>query len=273
MSDYRAPGRGRCSLVGFGLGVATFVAYSIILLPIVVIVISSFNPSSALTFPPSSLSLKWYREFFATDDMVNALVWSIVIAVSSSIVAVLLGTAAAVALIRGKLPMKGAINTILLTPLIFPGLILGVALLLYFQHLNAPLLLRVGSAHILLGIPFVVRSVISSLDLFDIRIEEAAIIHGASPLKAFATVTLPSIQPGIVAGAIFAFVVSFGEVNASLFLTGPGLSTLPIQIYSQIQYGSEQVVVAAAATVQMGLVVIMILVLERIFGLSLTTAA
>jgi putative spermidine/putrescine transport system permease protein len=272
--EYRALGHNqRTSWLSVGLGAATVLAYSIILLPIIVIVISSFNPSSALTFPPSSLSLRWYREFFATDDMVNSLLWSITIAIASSIAAVLLGTLAAVALVRGKLPMKGAINAALLTPLIFPGLILGVALLLYFQHLNAPLVLRVISAHILLGVPFVVRSVISSLDLFDIRIEEAAIIHGASPVRAFAMVTLPSIQPGIVAGAIFAFVVSFGEVNASLFLTGPGLSTLPIQIYSQIQYGSEQVIVAAAATVQMGLVVILIFVLERIFGLSVTTAA
>jgi putative spermidine/putrescine transport system permease protein len=263
----------RFNLLGFGLGIATAFAYAIILLPILVIVVSSFNPSSALTFPPNGLSLKWYKEFFANDDMVNSLIWSITIAMVSSVAAVLLGTIAAVALIRGDFPLKGAINAVLLTPLIFPGLILGVALLIYFQNLNAPLVVRVLSAHILLGIPFVVRSVISSLDLFDIRIEEAAIIHGASPIKAFLLVTLPSIQPGIVAGAVFAFVVSFGEVNASLFLTGPGLSTLPIQIYSQIQYGSEQVIVAAAATIQMGLVVVLIFVLERIFGLSVTTAA
>src|SRR5260221_10175360 len=120
MSDSRASEQERWSLLGFGLGVATFLAYSIILLPIVVIVISSFNPSSALTFPPSSLSLKWYKEFFATDDMVSALVWSIVIAVSSSVVAVLLGTAAAVALIRGKLRLKGASNPFLALPVILP---------------------------------------------------------------------------------------------------------------------------------------------------------
>lgn len=253
------------------VGAVTIMSYCIILLPILVIIVSSFNPSSALYFPPKALSLRWYTEFFATDDMVDGLKWSIVIAILASAVSVVIGTMAAVALVRSRLPFKGVINSILLTPLIFPGLILGVALLLYFQMLNMPLLLRVMSAHILLGIPFVVRSVMSSLDLFDVRIEEAAIIHGASPVRAFFKVTLPSIQPGIVAGAIFAFVVSFGEINATLFLSGPGLSTLPVQIYSQIQYGTEQVVVAAASTVQMGLVVVLVIVLEKVFGLSVTS--
>lgn len=253
------------------LAAATVVAYAAILLPIVVIIISSFNPSSALTFPPQGLSLRWYFEFFNTQDMVSGFVWSLVIAVIAAIASVLLGTLAAIALARGRFPFKGAINAFLLTPLIFPGLILGIALLLYFQMMHVPLLARIAAAHILLGVPFVVRSVLSSLDLFDIRIEEAAIIHGASPVRAFFKVTLPSIQPGIVAGAVFAFVVSFGEVNATLFLTGPGLSTLPVQIYSQIQYGSEQVIVAAASTLQMGLVVALIVVLEKVLGLSITT--
>ncbi|WP_454917717.1 ABC transporter permease [Xanthobacter sediminis] len=267
-----SPRRSRFDPGNMALGLATAVAYAVILLPIVVIIISSFNPSSALTFPPSRVSLRWYFEFFDTADMVSGFVWSVVIAVISAFVAVVLGTLAAVALSRGRLPFKGAINALLLTPLIFPGLILGVALLLYFQTMHVPLLVRITAAHILLGVPFVIRSVISSLDLFDIRIEEAAIIHGASPVRAFMKATLPSIQPGIVAGAVFAFVVSFGEVNATLFLTGPGLSTLPIQIYSQIQYGSEQVIVAAASTLQMGLVVVLIVVLEKVFGLSVTTA-
>lgn len=271
-SEISHPPRRRFNPGNIALGAATAVAYAVILLPIVVIVISSFNPSSALTFPPSTISLRWYFEFFDTADMMSGFVWSVIIAVIAALAAVMLGTLAAVALSRGRLPFKGAINAFLLTPLIFPGLILGVALLLYFQMMHLPLLARITAAHILLGVPFVMRSVISSLDLFDIRIEEAAVIHGATPVRAFLKVTLPSIQPGIVAGAVFAFVVSFGEVNATLFLTGPGLSTLPIQIYSQIQYGSEQVIVAAASTLQMGLVIVLIIVLEKVFGLSVTTA-
>lgn len=254
-----------------GNGIVTTVAFLIILLPIIVIVVSSFNPSSALSFPPKELSLRWYREFFAASDMLDGLFWSVVIALMTAVASVVLGTLGAIALVRGRFPFKRAVNALLLSPLIFPGLILGVALLLYFQLLDISPVVRVTAAHILIGVPFALRAVLSSLDLFDVRIEEAAIIHGASPVRAFFTVTLPGIQPGIVAGAVFAFVASFGEINATLFLTGPGLSTLPVQIYSQIQYGSEQVIVAAASTVQMGLVVVMVLVLEKVFGLSITT--
>jgi putative spermidine/putrescine transport system permease protein len=246
-------------------------AFLVVLLPIFIIVVSSFNPSSALSFPPKSLSFRWYYEFADSRDMVNGLFWSMVIACLAAVACVVLGTLGAVALLRGRFPFKRTINALLLSPLIVPGLILGVALLLYFQVFDLPPLMRVVAAHVLIGIPFALRAVMSSLDLFDVRIEEAAIIHGASPLRAFMKVTLPSIQPGIVAGAIFAFVASFGEINATLFLTGPGLSTLPVQIYSQIQYGSEQVIVAAASTVQMSLVIIMILILEKGFGLSLST--
>lgn len=250
---------------------AAIIAFAVVLLPIAVIVLSSFNPSSALSFPPKSLSLRWYYEFADSRDMVNGLFWSVVIACLAAVASVALGTLAAVGLLRGQFPFKRTINALLLSPLIVPGLILGVALLLYFQILDLPPLMRVVAAHALIGVPFALRAVMSSLDLFDIRIEEAAIIHGASPLRAFMEVTLPSIQPGIVAGAIFAFVASFGEINATLFLTGPGLSTLPVQIYSQIQYGSEQVIVAAASTVQMSLVIVMIVILEKGFGLSVST--
>lgn len=254
-----------------GNGFMTGIAFTIVLLPIIVIVISSFNPSPALSFPPSEFSLRWYREFFAASDMIDGLFWSVIIAILTAVMSVILGTLGAVALVRGRFPFKRTINALLLSPLIFPGLILGVALLLYFQLLEIPPVIRVTAAHILIGVPFALRAVLSSLDLFDIRIEEAAIVHGASPVQAFFKVTIPSIQPGIVAGAVFAFVASFGEINATLFLTGPGLSTLPVQIYSQIQYGSEQVIVAAASTVQMALVVVMVLVLEKVFGLSIST--
>ena len=256
-------------LVVAGRITVTILGYAIVLLPIAVIVAASFNPSPALIFPPKELSLRWYREFYES-EMIVALWWSVLIAVITAVASVLLGTLAAIALVRGRIPFRRAVNAVLLSPLIFPGLILGVALLLYFQLLDAPPLLRIVAAHVLIGVPFALRAVLSSLDLFDVRIE-AAIIHGASPLRAFFKVTLPGIQPGIVSGAIFAFVASFGEINATLFLTGPGLSTLPVQIYSQIQYGSEQVIVAAASTVQMTLVVVMIVILEKVFGLSVTT--
>jgi putative spermidine/putrescine transport system permease protein len=215
------------------------------------------------------VSLRWYGEFFDDDEMTTGFLWSVIVAVAAAVIGVVIGTLAAVALVRYRMPGKPLVTAFLMSPLVFPGLILGMALLLIFQIVNTPILLRLILAHALLGIPFVIRSVISSLDTFDVSIEEAACIHGASRIKAFMMVTLPSIQGGIVAGAVFAFVVSFGEINATLFLTGPGLSTLPVHIFSQIQFGAEQVTVAAASTMQMLLVVVLVFALEKL-GYSVT---
>ncbi|CVI63605.1 ABC transporter permease (plasmid) [Agrobacterium leguminum] len=246
------------------------IVFLLVLAPVVVIALVSFNPGNDLTFPPQAISLRWYEAFFADSQMTSGLIWSIVVAVAACVLSIVLGTLAAVALTRLRLPFKSTIEAFLLSPLVFPGLILGVALLLASQFVGMSIVLRLILAHTLLGIPFVIRSVMSSLNLFDVAIEDAACVHGASRLRAFMLVTLPSIQGGVAAGAIFAFVVSFGEINATLFLVGPGLATLPIHMFSQIQFGAEQVVVAAASTVQMALVVILIFALEKV-GLSVAT--
>lgn len=255
--------------VRLALGTCVTGVLLLVLLPVIVIAIASFNPSMELSFPPKSLSLKWYYDFFADEQMTDGFIWSLVLAVASSAVSIVLGTLAGIALVRFRFPFSSTIGAFLMSPLVFPGLILGIALLLAFQLVGLPIIVRLVMAHTLLGIPFVMRSVISSLENFDVSIEEAACIHGASRVKAFLLVTLPSIQGGIVAGAVFAFVVSFGEVNATLFLVGPGVTTLPIHIFSQIQFGAEQVIVAAASTLQMLLVIVLVLLLEKA-GLSVT---
>jgi putative spermidine/putrescine transport system permease protein len=244
--------------------------YVLILAPIVVIVIASFNPSPALHFPPASLSLRWYWQFFSNDQMTSGFMTSLMIAAVAAAAATVLGTMAGLAFVRFSFPLKGLLGAVLLSPLVFPGLILGVALLLCFQFVGLPILLRLVFAHTLLGVPFVMRSVIAGLEMFDFAIEEAARIHGATPWQAFSRAVLPSIQGSVVAGAVFAFVVSFGEVNATLFLVGPGTTTLPVEIFSQIQFGAEQVIVASASTLQMALVVVLVLALQKLLGLSLT---
>lgn len=275
MTAVAAPGireRAAGARIPFGrlaLLAVVVLVYALILAPIVVIVVSSFSPSMALQFPPKALSLRWYREFFDHEQMVSGFTMSLIVAVIASAIAVVLGTAAALAFVRYRFPLKEALGALLLSPLVFPGLILGVALLLSFQFVGVPIFARLVLAHTLLGIPFVMRSVVAGLEMFDIAIEEAARIHGASPWRAFRLATLPSIQGSVVAGAVFAFVVSFGEINATLFLIGPGTTTLPVEIFSQIQFGAEQVIVASASTLQMVLVVALVLILEKVFGLSL----
>jgi putative spermidine/putrescine transport system permease protein len=123
-------------------------------------------------------------------------------------------------------------------------------------------------AHSILGMPFVIRAVSASLLAVDPVLEEASQSLRAGPLRTFGLITLPLIWPGILSGAMFAFILSFGELNTALFLTGPGVTTLPIEIFSYLQFQGGQLVIAAASAVQVGMIAVMVVILERLVGLS-----
>lgn len=251
------------------LAALTVAVYMVILAPIAVVVVASVSPTEVFTFPPAGFSLHWYRDFFADQSMQEGFILSFVVAALSSVISLVLGTLAAVALTRERFHLRDFITSFFLSPIVFPSLITGVALLLYFRLLGVPILPGLVLGHAIISVPYVIRTVAASLALFDVSLEEAARIHGASPLRAFLRVTLPVVQPGIVAGAVFAFIVSFSEVNVTLFLSGPGAATLPIHIFSQLQFGAGQVIIAAASTLQILLILVLMLVVEKLFGLSL----
>ncbi|HEV8306284.1 MAG TPA: ABC transporter permease [Methylomirabilota bacterium] len=251
-----------------GLGLLTAVVYLGILAPILVVVLASVSPTEVFTFPPPGVTLKWYQEFFRDSNMRDGFWLSFVVAAGSAVISLVLGTAAALGLTRERFALRHLVSAFFLSPIIFPSLITGVALLLFFRALGVPTLPGLILGHAIISVPYVIRTVAASLAGFDVTIEEAARIHGASPLRAFVRVTLPIIQPGIMAGAVFAFIVSFSELNVSLFLSGPGAATLPIHIFSQIQFGAGQVVIAAASTLQIVLIVGLMVVVEKLFGIS-----
>ncbi len=251
-----------------GLGLLTAIVYLGVLAPILVVVLASVSPTEVFTFPPPGFTLRWYREFFGDSNMREGFWLSFVVATVSAVGALGLGTAAAIGLTRERFVLRHVVSAFFLSPVIFPSLITGVALLLYFRTLGLPTLPGLILGHAIISVPYVIRTVAASLAGFDVSLEEAARIHGAPPLRAFLRVTLPVIQPGILAGAVFAFIVSFSELNVSLFLSGPGAATLPIHIFSQIQFGAGQVVIAAASTLQILLIVGLMVVVERLFGIS-----
>ncbi len=251
------------------LGALTAAVYAVILAPIAVVVVASVSPTEVFTFPPAGFSLHWYRDFFADQSMQEGFILSFVVAALSSVISLVLGTLAAVALTRERFHLRDFITSFFLSPIVFPSLITGVALLLYFRRLGVPILPGLVLGHAIISVPYVIRTVAASLALFDVSLEEAARIHGASPLRAFLRVTLPVVQPGIVAGAVFAFIVSFSEVNVTLFLSGPGGGPRPIHIFSQLQFGAGQVIIAAASTLQILLILALMLLVEKLFGLSL----
>jgi len=234
--------------------------------PTLVIIPMSFAGKKSLVFPPQGFSLQWYENFFTNPQWFGSLIVSAKVAVMVSVVATVIGTMAAIGIERMKGRAGGIIRAILITPMIVPGVVLAVGI--YAVYLDTQL---VGTwtgyvlAHTLLAIPFVVIAVGANLAVFDERLETAAASLGASRLTTFFLITLPLILPGILSGALFAFVTSFDEVIVSLFITSPQLKTLPVQIFSSMTRDADPTVAAVGSLIF--LVTTLIIGLGLIFGM------
>lgn len=243
--------------------------YVLVLGPIVIVLITAFSASEFFAFPPKGLSLRWFVTFFGTDSLRSAFLRSIEIAVVAAAAATILGTMAALFVARRKGFAATLLQALFLAPLVFPAIVLGLSLLLFYKLIGGvPDFLGLMIAHTVLGMPFVIRSVGASLLSVDPSLEEASQSLRAGPWRTFGHVLVPLIWPGILSGGMFAFIVSFGELNTALFLTGPGVTTLPIEIFSYLQFQGGQLVIAAASAVQVGMIVLIVLLLERMVGLS-----
>jgi putative spermidine/putrescine transport system permease protein len=239
-----------------------------LLLPIVIVVLFAFNPANYIAFPPSGVSLRWFEKFFASREFMNALALSLELAATTFVLATLFGVSAALALVRGRVPFGGFIAAVFLSPLMMPAILTGLALFQFYVLLDVgrPFWgLLVG--HVVITVPYVIRTTVAVLANFDRSLEEAARNLGASPLITFREVTLPLIRPGVIAGGIFAFIVSFDQFPLSLFLVTPGRETLPIQLFNYLRYDFDPTV-AAAATVSILISVGVVLILERTVGLQ-----
>ncbi|MCW4115723.1 ABC transporter permease [Aurantimonas sp. MSK8Z-1] len=242
------------------------IAMGLILGPIVIVLVLSFSSGNSLSFPPPGLSLQWFVEFFHAGQMRDAFLLSIGLAFAAACGSTLVGLLTALYTTRRRGIVGSILQTLAMAPLVFPALILGLALLLLYRTINMPVLPGLFVAHVVVCLPYAFRAVLTSLQSFDTRYEEAAHSLGAGPVRAFIRVTLPIIWPGVLSGWLFAFVVSFGELNTALFLTGPGVTTLPIEIFSYLQFQGNQLVVAAASALQVGVILLLLLAAERVIG-------
>jgi putative spermidine/putrescine transport system permease protein len=211
--------------------------------------------------------MRWFEKFFASRDFMNALRLSLEVAVMTTVAATLFGASAALALARGGLPGSRAITAIMLSPLMLPAILTGLAL---FQTY---VLLDVGRplwglvlGHTLVSIPYVVRTTLAVLHNFDTRLEEAAQNLGAGALRTYFEVTLPLTKPGVMAGAVFAFIVSFDQFPISLFLVSPGHETLPITLFNYLKFDLDGTI-GAASVVSILLAVLVVIGLDRTVGL------
>lgn len=218
-----------------GLGILAVLIGLYLISPILVIVPMSFSEDAFLSFPPKGFTLKWYENLINDASWIRAALNSVGIASLSALSSVVLGTLAALALVRGKIPFRGPTMAILLSPLIVPFVIVGLAVYISFLGLGlTQTTLGFVLVHTSLGVPYVMINVIASLGAVDRELEMAAMNLGAGPIETFFRITMPLILPGMLAGALFAFITSWDEVVVAIFMSGPDLTTLPVKMWSGI---------------------------------------
>ena len=231
------------------LGVLLAAILFVLVLPTLIVVPVSFGTADYIEFPPSGLTLRWYAEYFSDPDWIAATLFSLRIAVATSLAATVVGTLTAIALVRGNVPGKAVIQGLALSPLIVPHIIIAIALYLVF----APLHLTGNFfgflvAHTMLAVPFVVITVTAALQRFDVSLELAALNCGASRTRAFFSIVLPNIAPGVAAGAVFAFISSFDEATVSFFISGIEGKTITRKLFEDIDFDLTPVI-AVVSTV------------------------
>ncbi len=236
--------------------------------PLVIVLGAALSDTSYLTFPPQGLSMRWFTNIFQIEAFRRTIVTSLEIAILSTGIALLVGVPAAYALNRYRIQLPGWLSTLFVLPVLVPELVLGFSLLKNVAtQFHAPIFVSLTLGHALLVLPYVVRVISAALASFDFSIEEAAISLGSRRLKTFFTIVLPNVRSGVIAAFILAFITSINDVSISIFLTGPGMSTLPIQILAHMEQFFDPTV-ASVSVLLMLLTVAVMAVVERTLGLT-----
>ncbi len=254
------------------LGLHTLVLFGFLYVPVAVVAVLSFTPRSIPAFPMPGFSLRWYANLVPGGEfdaaLVEAFLVSLQIGVISASISAVVGTAAAFGMVRNdyarRLLDTDTLNTLFVAPMAVPWVVTGIAVLSLYSLLDlAGTVLSLIVGHVLITLPFMVVVVASQLYGFDRSLEEAARNLGAGPLRTFREVTLPIVAPGVIAGALFAFTISFDNFTQTFFWTSSTLNTLPVVIYSRINFGLTPTV-NAAGTVVVGLSLTLALLAERL---------
>ena len=218
-----------------------------LLFPLIIVIPISFVDSKYLQFPPKDFSLRWYENYFNDPEFFTSTMNSLYLGFSSSIIATVIGTMAAIGLSKSNFFGKKILIGLLLSPLIFPVIILGLGLYIFLANLNLiENFYALIIAHAALVMPFSLIIVSTSLINFDPTLERAARVLGASPFKAFWNVTLPYIKPAVLSSAIFSFFISFDELVIALFISGK-IWTLPQRIWQDLRYEIDPTIAAVAS--------------------------
>lgn len=254
--------------------VVRLMVFGFLVLPMMLVIWISFFSTPMLVFPPRGYSLVWYRELLHQNTFVTAFILSCQVALVATVVSLMVGLGASIAITRFRFRGRDALQSLFLAPLVVPAIVTGISMYVYLVRLErliqvdlVPSFWGLVLAHIIITIPWTVRLIMVGLQGISPDLEEAAMNLGASRWRAFRQVTLPLIRPAIVAAGVFAFISSFGNLEISLMLVGPGQTTLPIEILNYVFWRFDPLI-AAVSTVYIIVTAVFMIIVDRLVGLS-----
>jgi len=248
--------------------ISLVILYGFLLGPFVIIFMAGFGANANLAFPPQGFTLDWFANVFETTQFIDSFWISLQLGLSSTIVSLIMGMPVAYALVRYQFSASGMVETIFSAPILVPGLVIGFAMLNFFVLLgDMSVLTGLFIGHTAILFPYSVRVISASLRNLDPYVEDAAVSLGANRLRGFLLVVLPNMQAGIAAAFVLGFITSFNNVPVSLFLSGPGVTTLPVSMLSYLEYYFDPTI-AAVSTLLVIFTVVLVQAAERLLGLS-----
>lgn len=251
------------------LNIVVALLYLFLLAPIIIVVVAAFNSGQYLRFPPEGFSLRWFEKFLQSEPFVDAFLFSVRLAIIVTVLATVIGTAAALYIVRHSRRFRAGLQLLIISPLPVPAILTGIALLIFFYAIGLGTRGMVGLVigHTLVSLPYVFLTVSTVLVGFDRSLEEAARNLGAGPWTTFRRVTLPLIKGGIISGSVFAFIVSFDQFPISLLLASVGSTPLPLQLFDYLRFSFDPTA-AAVSTISILMTVVVVLITERLVGLE-----
>jgi putative spermidine/putrescine transport system permease protein len=254
---------------GWVLSVTVTVVYFFLIIPIVIVILAALNAGNYLAFPPQGLSFRWFIRAAETTPFVRSFIFSLKLAGWVTVVSTVLGTMAALYIVRHSRRFRDVLRLAIIAPLQFPAILTGIALLIFFlaTGLGTRGMRAMFIGHTLVALPYVFLTVSAVLVVFDRSLEEAARSLGAGPFMSFWRITLPLIKGGVISGALFAFITSFDQFPISLLLVSVGNTPLPLQLFDYLRFSFDPAA-AAVSTVSVIMSVIIVLLVDRLVGLQ-----
>ena len=251
-----------------GLTLMASLVFAFLIVPLFIVVVTSFGESPSIQFPIKGFSLQWFGEVLKTKSFIRGLKTSLLISITATVASIIIGVPAAYALARGSVKGKAFLKNLFLSPTFVPGIVIGFALFQFFTiKLQMKIMTSLFMVLFLISLPYIIRVFGSVFEHFDFSIEEAAWTLGCTKTKAFVKIVLPNISSGIFASFMLAFINSFNNIPVSMFLSGPGVQTLPIALMNHIEYNYDPTV-SAMSVMLMLCTILLMWVIEKTLGLA-----